>query len=270
MRSLFTCLVVLSFAPAGAFAVSETPTPTPAPEATPAATPTSPVEAPVATPAPPPTAPLPTPEPTPAWSAVAESVAIETPRTTRPALGWEVEAAIASHGVFDGGIHVFSEDSWLTGAELRVRKAVAPGLSRIHAAPELSYGLAHESRLYPGNASTELWLQRFQVGARASVSIDRMPSLRPVGRAGAAGLWGTALAHGPYRDHREEAYGFGAYASAGVEVDLGRAFTLLEPQQRLLFGLEVGHLYTGGLGFGRMGTLDVNGAFMSGQLTARF
>jgi hypothetical protein len=261
MRPLFTCLLVLaSLAPLSALAESETPAP--APEATP-------TPAPVATPAPVQT-PAPTPVTTPSWTAAGELAAPAASRPARPVKGWDVEAAVASQGVFDGGIHVFSEDSWLTGAELRVRKAVAPGFSRVSAAPELSYGLAHESRLYPGSASTELYLQRFQAGVRASVFLDRFPSIHPVGRAGATGLWGTALAHGTYRDHREEAYGFGAYASAGFEVDLGRAFTLLDPEQRLLFGVEAGHLYTGGLGFGRMGMLDVNGAFMSAQLTARF
>lgn len=269
MRPLLTCLLVLaSLAPFGARAESENP-PTPTPEASP----TPAMEAPAATPAPVQT-PAPTatasPVTTPTWSAVGDLAAPAAPRPARPALGWDVEAAIASQGVFDGGIHVFSEDSWLTGAEVRVRKAVAPGFSRVSATPELSYGVAHASRLYPGDASTELYLQRYQAGVRASFFFERVPMIRPVGRAGAAGLWGTALAHGTYRDHREEAYGYGAYASAGFEVDLGRAFTLLEPQQRLLFGIEAGHLYTGGLGFGGMGTLEVNGAFMSAQLAARF
>ena len=64
--------------------------------------------------------------------------------------------------------------------------------------------------------------------------------------------------------------GFRPYASAGLEVDMMNVFQLLEPQQRVVFGLEAGHLYTGGLGFGRMGELDVNGLFLSAQVAARF
>lgn len=276
VRDLF--FAVLLFVPASALAASD---PAPTPEATAAATPSEtpafPMSLPMATPtATPAAAPIPTPASaapmvTPGWeAAAAAAVPPETPRPARSPLGWDVEAALHSQGVFDRGVHVFAEDSYLSGGELRVRRAVAPSMSRFTASPELAYGLAHASRVYAGGASTELYLQRYQTGVRASAAVGPVPALRPVLRAGVAGLWGTALAHGTYRDHREEAYGYGAYASGGIEVDLRSAFNLLEPQQHVLFGIEVGHLYTSGLDFGRMGGLDVNGLFMSAQLAARF
>lgn len=275
MRALLALsMVMLS---GTALAESENPpTATPSPEATatPVATPDAAANAP-ATPEPTPAA---TPVAAPAGSTVitapswasATDVAPLAPRPKRDPLGWEVEAAIHSQGVFDGGVHVFSEDSYLTGAELRVRKTMPGTMSRFSAAPELSYGAAHATRLYPGAATTELWLQRFQAGARASLAIDRLPRLRPVARAGATGLWGTALAHDSFKDHREEAFGFGAYVSGGFEADLGPAFTVLEPQQHLTLGLEVGHLYTGGLSFGEMGELGINGVYYSAQIGFRF
>ena len=270
MRDLF--FAALLFAPASALAASDpeataTPSETPAfPMSLPMATPdATPAAAPIATPV------LAAPMATPGWEAAASAaVAPEAPRPARAPLGWDVEAALHSQGVFDRGVHVFAEDSYLSGGELRVRRAVAPSMSRFAASPELAYGLAHASRLYAGGASTELYLQRYQAGVRASAEVGPVPALRPVLRAGVAGIWGTALAHGTYRDHREEAYGYGAYASGGIEVDMRNAFNLLEPQQHVLFGIEVGHLYTSGLDFGRMGGLDVNGLFMSAQLAARF
>jgi hypothetical protein len=191
-------------------------------------------------------------------------------RVARDPRGWELEAVVHSQGVFDRGVHVFSEGSYLPGAELRVRKVVSSGRSRITASPEISYGVAHATRLYPGSASTELWLQRFQAGARGSLALERISSLRPTARVGATGLWGTVLAHDSFRDHREEAYGFGGYLAGGLEVNLGDALTILEPQQHLTFGIEVGHLYTGGLLFGAMGELEVNALFYSAQLGLAF
>ena len=259
MRAL---LFAMFLAPAAALAASD---PTPTPAETPVATPDV-IATPTATATPSPAAPI----ATPGWEA-ATALAPETPsRPARPARGWDVEAALHSQGVFDRGVHVFAEDYYLQGAEIRVRRAVAPSMSRVSAAPELAYGVAHAGRRYPGGASTELYLQRYQAGVRASAAIGPEPRVRPVMRAGVAGLWGTALAHGTYRDHREEAYGFGAYASGGLEVDLMNVFPLLESQQRVVFGIEAGHLYTGGLEFGRMGELDVNGLCLCAQIAARF
>lgn len=209
--------------------------------------------------------PSPTPEARPAQPAtrpVAEAPA-------RDRLGWEAEAALTWQGVFDGGIHVFSEGFWLGGAEMRVRRSVELDRAIVFVSPELAYGAAHAARGYPGTASTELWLQRLSAGARASVRIRALGPARPFLRGGATGLWGTALAHGPYRHHREEAYGWGAYGSAGLEVDLAAA-RLAPGRRHWVLGAEAGHLYTPGLNFGRMGVLAVNGAHVSAQLSRRF
>lgn len=247
MKALFVPLLFLT----PSFALAQGAAPTPEPTASPAATP-------VATPGV-----APTPDATPAPTDPG------LPPTAPPAphRRWELEAAIHSVGIFESGMHVFSEEPWLSGPELRLRRAIAPADARIAVAPEISYGFGHAGRSYVGGASTELWLQRFSAGARTTVHDSRLRALTPFVRTGATGLWGTALAHDLYRDYREEAYGFGLYASAGAELD----FTHLASRRtRFVAGAEVGHLYTGGLTFGEMGTLDVNGLFFSVQASLRF
>ena len=241
-------LLALSIVALPALAAAQEPTTTP--EATPIATPAATPEAtpsPVHEPTPAPIAPVPTLE--------------RAPRT------WELEAAMHSVGIFDRGMHVFSSESYLPGPELRLRRAIAPAHARLAVAPELSYGFAHAARSYPASASAELWLQRFSAGARTTLHHPRFGAFTPFARTGASGLWGTALAHDAYRDYREEAYGWGLYGSAGVEVDLTALST---NRTRFVAGAEVGHLYTGGLTFGEMGTLDVNGTFYSLDVSLRF
>lgn len=204
-----------------------------------------------------------TPAPEPTATAPADALPTQPafPRT------WELEAALHNLAIRDDGMHVFSSETWLPGPELRLRRAIAPAFAKVAVAPEVSYGFAHASRSYPSAASTELWLQRFSAGARTTFHVPRLRSITPFVRTGASGLWGTALAHDTYRDYREEAYGWGLYASAGAELDAGG---IRGRTPHLVFGAEIGHLYTGGLTFGRMGTLEVNDTFYALKAGLRF
>ncbi len=205
--------------------------------------------------------PDPTPETTPVPEIAAE-VASPAPAIRRT--GWTTEVALLNQAIFDPGFALFSGRNVIPGVELRARRDLLDaGWLRI--APEASYGFARPRRSL-GDTETEMWLSRASAGGRVSVSRPSLPALRAFARAGVMGLHGTALVHDPHRDHREEGFGAGAYASGGAEIDAG----VLVPGRSLHFALEAGHAYSPGMDFGRMGTLTIDGAFWSASAAVRF
>lgn len=189
---------------------------------------------------------------------------------TRPAMaaprGWEIEGGVASQGVFDPGVHLFSRSSWLAGPEIRLRRDL-PGDHAVRIAPEVSWSLVGIGRTLGPDAGAQLYLHRAQIGARATAPLLARGGLSGYARGGVDVLYATAITRDAFHSRTRDAVAGGAAVAAGLVLDAG---SLTSASSRLLLSVEAGHAAAMPLAFGRWGHLDVNGANVSATVAVRF